>query len=483
MAQPDKYRKLLHRTIVSQVVIVVIFLVSRAGYNALSAQKPQVATREIQARVLNVDTFQLAPVTFREILTAYGTARPDRQVVVAAQVSGEIVEVHPQLDVGQKVSAATSIISSEAATRQQPGDALVQIDERDYANRVRQAQNRINEASREIEQLKQQELNARRLLKKSQDDLVAFDNEYQRARKALEAKVGAEAAVTRTLVDLQRQNDAVVQLENQVSLFPHQIAASNERLSTSETELQRATDDLKRTRVAPPFDGVLSEVMAEQGQFVRAGEPLFRITDPRRIEVPVSIGLDDWHQISESLESGHSPVVRLAASEDSTAEWTGSIVRVAPEADPGSRTIEAFVEVQNQDQPSDLLPGTFVHARITGSANSDAIVIPRESVYDNHVFVVDADQRIRRVAVEQGRKLKSLVVIVNGLEGGEQLATTNLNILDDGLEVDVQETTTLDTELANQAWPLIDVVETHSAARPDAESPAALRDTNESLAP
>ena len=190
MAEPDKYRTLLHRTITSQVVIVVIYLASHLGYKALSAQKPEVATKAAEARVLNVDTFQVVPVTFHEVLTAYGTARPDRQVVVAAQVSGEIVEVHPQLEVGQAVSAASSIISSETATRRQPGDTLVQIDERDYANQVRQTQNRIDEASREIEQLKQQELNAKRLLTKSRVDLVAFDDDYKRTRRALDAKVG-----------------------------------------------------------------------------------------------------------------------------------------------------------------------------------------------------------------------------------------------------------------------------------------------------
>jgi len=450
MADPDKYRRLLHRTILSQVVIVVIFLVSLAGYNALSAQKPQVATKDIAPTVLNVDTFQVAPVTFREILTAYGTARPDRQVVVAAQVSGEIVEVHPQLEVGQIVSAARSIISAETATRRDPGDVLVQIDERDYANRVRQTQNRINEASREIEQLQQQEQNAKRLLKKSREDLVAFEDEYQRAR---------------------------------VSLFPHQVAAAKERLSTSEAELERATDDLKRTRVVAPFDGILSEVMAEQGQFVRMGEPLFRITDPSRIEIPVSIGLDDWHQISSSLESGHSPVVSLAASEVLEADWTGAIVRVAPEADPVSRTIEAYVEVQNQEQSSALLPGTFVHARITGSTNENTIVIPRESIFDGHVFVVDTEQQVHQVPVTQGRKLKSLVVVTRGLTGGEQIATTNLNILEDGLHVDVQETATLETELADQVWPLIDIAKSQSIADDVVESPATMRDSKESLAP
>jgi len=51
------------------------------------------------------------------------------------------------------------------------------------------------------------------------------------------------------------------------------------------------------------------------------------------------------------------------------------------------------------------------------------------------------------------------------------------------VKVDVQETATLEMELAEQAWPLIDVVEPHSTAESETETPAALRDTNSSLAP
>ena len=42
-----------------------------------------------------------------------------------------------------------------------------------------------------------------------------------------------------------------------------------------------------------PFSGVIADVMVEQGQYVRAGEPLLRLVDPERIEVPVALGMEE----------------------------------------------------------------------------------------------------------------------------------------------------------------------------------------------
>jgi len=448
MSDPDRYRSLLKRILISQAVIALILVGSSFGFMALSAQKPEVEKKELEEPILTVDTFSAKPVSYREVLTAWGTAKPKREVVIAAQVSGEIREVHPQLDVGESVSVASRIVSSERATHLHPGDALLQLDERDYVNRVRQTQNRINETTRDIEQLKQQQVNSRRLLEKAKADVLVFEEEYERYKKILNASAGAASEATRALVDLQRQQDAIVQLENAASLFPHQISAAEERLANSQAELDRAQDDLERTRIVPPFDGILSEVMVEQGQYVRAGEPLFRLTDPQLIEIPVAIGIDDWHEIAGALRAGQAPDVVLATGQSRPAAWKGRIVRVAPEADPESRTIQAFVEVNNEQQKEPLLPGTFVHARITGTEKKMQIVIPRESILAGHVFVVKNDNSVRRQVVREGRRLKSLVVILEGLQGGEQLATTNLNILQPGQQVTVNQTATLTSDLS-----------------------------------
>ncbi len=458
MADENRYRTLLRRTVISQIVIVLILAASGLGFWVLSAQKLGVKSKQIVISPLNIDSFSVAPVSFREIITAYGTALPDREVVVAAQVNGQIVEVHPRLEVGQSVTAPHTVISTNEPTRYAEGDLLVRIDERDYANRVQQSKNRINEATRDIEQLRQQEINSGRLLAKAKSDVVTFQQEYDRYRRAVDLNAGAESELNRALVDLNRQKDSIVQVENQLSLYPLQIAAAQERLSTSRSEHQQAENDLERTAVLPPFDGILSEVLAEFGQFVRAGEPLVRIIDIKRIEIPVAIGLEDWRQIAASLAEGRHPTVRLATGESGPVEWTGVISSVAPEVDPGSRTIQVFVKVLNEHQKHSLLPGTFVHARISGDEILNKVIIPRNAVLNDHVFVIDVGRIVRRQRITQGRRLKSLVVINSGLDGAQQIATTNLTLLQDGKQVAVQETTDLVAELHSLENSVIELI-------------------------
>ena len=458
MAEDNRYRTLLRRTVISQIAVLMILAACGLGFQLLSAQKPGVESRETATPPLNINTFSAAPVSFREIITAYGTALPDREVVVAAQVNGEIVEVHPRLEVGQSVRASRNITSPDEPTRYTSGDLLVRIDERDYASRLQQSRNRINETTRDVEQLRQQQVNAKRMVAKANSDVVAFQQEYERYHRAVKLNAGAETELNRALVDLNRHKDSIVELENQLSLYPHQIAAAQERLSTSQSEYQQAEDDLERTAVLPPFDGILSEVMAELGQFVRAGESLVRLTDVSRVDIPVAIGLEDWRQISKSLETGQQPTVRLATSESAPAEWTGALTRVSPKADPVSRTIQVFVQVLNEQQKHSLLPGTFVHTRILSDETVNSVVIPRTAVFDEHVFVVDAGGTVRRQRISQGRRLKSLVVVDSGLDGSEQIATTNLTLLENGCQVTVQETTDLIGELQSQEISVIELV-------------------------
>jgi len=94
-----------------------------------------------------------------------------------------------------------------------------------------------------------------------------------------------------------------------------------------------------------------------------------------------------------------------------------------------------------------------------GDQNTNQIVIPRAAILNNHVFVIGKDNTIQRLAVTQGRRLRSLVVIKSGLSGSETIAITNLTLMEDGLEVAVQEMTDLADELQAQQYPLLQLVD------------------------
>lgn len=450
----------VRRLIISEILIVILLLLSLAAFKFLSDQKPTVQQREIVASRLNVNVFVSEQVDFQELLTGFGTARADREVIVAAQVSGEIVDIHPQLKIGQSFEAGKVVNPADGPSTVRDADLLLKIDARDLQQKVDQATNSIGEATDEISRLRVQKTNLARQLAKAKSVLLTLQEELERARTAEGRQVGTRSELNRALLEVQRYEDNLIQLENQVASLPLQISSAEKRLSSSRTERQRAQNDLARTDVYPPFDGVLSEVFVERGRFVRAGDQLVKLTDPSVVEIPVSLAFEDYLQLQEILQTGATPRVRVAENETAESRWKGSLVRASPEADSRSRTVEVFVEVKNSVDAAPLLPGTFVYSQIEGRVYTNQMLIPREAVVDGAVYVVDDSHIARRRKVQIGRRFQSLVIVTDGVQEGDRLVLTNLDIVQDGKEVVIQSTSNSAKELAAIRAPLIRLLST-----------------------
>ncbi|MCP4169676.1 MAG: efflux RND transporter periplasmic adaptor subunit [Fuerstiella sp.] len=466
----------LKRLIISENLVLLILGLAGLAYVYLDSQKPAVQEKPTVSPQLNVDVYTVESINFQEVLSGFGTVRADREVILAAQVSGEITEVHPQLEVGYHVAAGKRLTTPAGPSEQRAADQLLKIDPRDYEQRVEQAVNRIAELNTEIDQLNVQKTNVARQVAKGESVLKTLTEEKDRLKAAVERNVGTPSDLNKALLEVQRYADTLIQLESQAASIPHQIIAAKQRLATSKSEKQRAENDLQRADVMPPFDGVLSEVFVEQGQYVQAGEPLVRLTDLSVVEIPVALSFDDFLQLEQEMKNGHRPAVTVAENESVNNQseertWKGYVVRTSPEADPGSRTVQVFVEVRNTDETRPLLPGTFVHARIDGRRYKDeeevddVFLIPRECVVDESVYVVNEKDKVdvaRHQIVRLRQHYRSLVEVTDGVEPGDRLALTNLDILqnrfgrseDQTVEVSVQSSTTI----AEEIKPLVNTV-------------------------
>jgi multidrug efflux pump subunit AcrA (membrane-fusion protein) len=220
-----------------------------------------------------------------------------------------------------------------------------------------------------------------------------------------------------------------------------------------------------------------------------------RLTDPQRVEIPLSLTLSDYLAIAALRSAGRQVRVELAENETVEPRWFSDPLedlRQAPEASERTRTVKIYTEVDNRQQEIALLPGTFVHARIAGPVFSSAIVIPRDALVEGAVFVAvpadiasegtESDQvlqistlnsqpstlnpswfaRVERRPVTAGRTLQSLVLIEDGLAPGEWIVTTNLDVIFDGarLKIDTGEgQRRLADELADLRTPQVRVVD------------------------
>ena len=118
------------------------------------------------------------------------------------------------------------------------------------------------------------------------------------------------------------------------------------------------------------------------------------------------------------------------------------------------------MQVDNSQQVSPLLPGTFVQARIEGPVLKQVKVVPRDTVLDGKAFV-EKDGVIEERTVKIARTLHSFAIIESGLEAGDRLVLTNLDVVFNGAKVRSTVTRNLAEELGKQRSRSARIIETN----------------------
>lgn len=447
MAETRSLLTPVQKLLLTEILVVVILLLSLFVYVVLFQSRPEATQTEIAVASLNVDVFKVERADFQELIYGFGTVQADREVIVSAQVSGEVIEIGPRLDVGRQVRTPQLVTSGAEGTVDEAGDLLVQVNPEDFLQRQRQALSRIEEARNELQRLDVVLESTKKQLAQSQDVLKTLTAEYDRNQAAVARGALSKSELSRSLLEVQRYQESILQFQNQLDAMPAQRRAAEQRLANSQAEAEQVANDLKRTKVFPPFDGVVSDVSVELGQFVRSGEPLFRLTDLGSVEIPVALPLDEFLRLQELQEGGVKPIVRLRASDETGTAWMGDLVRVAPEADSSSRTVKVFIEVINASDAAPLLPGTFVTAAIDGPIVKDSLLVPREAIVTNGVYLVTEEGTAIRRSVKILKTVQSMA-LVKGVNAGDRVVVTNLDLLTDGRAVNVQQELTLKGEVA-----------------------------------
>ncbi|MBS0205215.1 MAG: efflux RND transporter periplasmic adaptor subunit [Planctomycetes bacterium] len=454
-SSPDA-RQILKSIVLSAFALSIGYGIT---YGLTLLRKPPVL-REPVERVYNVEVFAVESLDLREIVRAFGTSQADREVVLSAQVAGEVTEIHPHLKVGQAIRAK-NVSSDESVTF--PGDLLVHIDPTTYEARMEQGRAQLAEDRAELKRIQQEEANLERLHKTIAADFEDSKREYEKSQLLRKQGINTDSDLRRAQMDLRQHEKGMDQNRNDLDLLPVRRELIQRRIESHEANLKVAEIELARTSVRSPFDGIVSAVQVEVGQYVRVGEPLATITEQRIVEVPLSVTLDDYAKLLPDVLERRYPPVELAENEGAAARWHGRVMRVSPKADEQTRTAMVFVHIDNTEQQSPLLPGTFVQARIDGPILKRAVLVPRDAVLEEMAFV-ERDGVIQQRRVRIARTLHNLALIESGLEPGELIALTNLDVLFDGARVRPSQIRTLEEELGRQRSPSARLIRPTSAA-------------------
>jgi len=408
------------RKLIVSVVVIVAFVGASTGVAIwLIRTAPAPAESDVSRPPLLVKGLRIEPQTVVEPISGFGTARPLRQARLSAQVSGEVVAVADDLHVGMVV---------------EEGQVLVQIDPREYRQRLDSAQSDLAAVKAQLAQMAVEERNLERLIETARRELTSVEWEHRQVESLYEQGAAPKREYEQSRLAVERMRRTLQSLENQLALLPTRRSELEATVQNRTADIEIATLQLARCTIRAPFAGLVEDKSIEVGERVQPGTPLLSVLDPDIVEVPVKVPVSLLPFVKTGREC------RLFTSGSDEAGWTGTVKRIAPAADSQTRTTDVFVRIDNRVQERVLRPGVFVLARIDGPTWADVFVVPRGSVQEGRVFVyrdgraAARNVRVTRWLQEQG--------IVAGLERGDVVITSNLDALYDGapvrLEVEMQ---------------------------------------------
>ncbi len=352
--------------------------------------------------------------TLVESVSAPGTVEPKRKVDVSAEVSARILEL--PLREGSQVKK---------------GDVLVKLDGRDLTAALTSAEARRDGENFRLESERSRILGTQENLANSKLQLARQQNLFVTGDVSKQA---LDDAQTKTK-----------DLESQLHAAEQTLSQLQKNIESSQAQIEQAREQLRKTVIVSPIDGVVTVLTAEVGELVmvgtmnNAGTRIMTVADLGEMRLNARVSETDIARIAV----GVTAEVFINAYKDQP--FAGKVEEVAL-----ARTLEKDGTSTFKVMVSLDLKGKVIPSGLTGNvdlnvASTDGIVIPSQAIIDRKVEelpkAVAADSLVQKTKlttpivlvvkdgivslrpVVSGASNMSDTIVVQGLKEGETVVT------------------------------------------------------------
>lgn len=206
------------------------------------------------------------------------------------------------------------------------------------------------------------------------------------------------------------------------------------QVAAAKTAFAGASEAANRTVLRAPFDGWVSERLAEAGESVKGEDPVFTVVDPRTLELKGQVGAVD----AARVRVGQTVIFNVDALPGQALK--GSVSRIDPVANALTRQVGVYVHLPNRD--GTIVAGQYAHGHIRTGAAVKTVVVPitavRTSTKTPFVLILEGDV-VRHRAVEPGTRDEDAgtIAILTGLKAGERVIVTAGVDIADGTKVSI----------------------------------------------
>lgn len=240
-------------------VLIVLFIIGKATGLVGKPQKTQVATEKAATRDIN------------EVVSASGKIKPEVEVKISSEVSGEIVEL--------PIKEGDIVKKGQLLCRVRP-DILKSGYERAVAS--------YNSQKASVG-------NANQMLAQAQANYANSEAKYKRTKQLFDDKV-----VTAAEYDAARAEYTAAKAN--IEGLKQSVVGSQYGLAQSQASVKEAQDNLAKTTIYSPVDGVVSKLSVEKGERVvgtaqMTGTDIMTISDLSKMDVNVDVNENDINRV------------------------------------------------------------------------------------------------------------------------------------------------------------------------------------------
>lgn len=238
-----------------------------------------------------------------------------------------------------------------------------------------------------------------------------------------------------------------IALENSKAAVDTARAAVNAAMAAADT----TRIGLRDSALVSPIGGIVAKRHVVPGEKLAMEQQVLTIVDLARLELAGAVGT---HEVSR-LAPGMPVKVEV---EGVSQPVDGRIARIAPAAEPGTRSIGVTIELPN---PKEVLrAGQYAVARVELADDTDRLTLPLAAVGNtsgqDHVWLIEGGQLARR-AVKLGRRdeREGRVEVIDGVPATAQVLAARFDNLREGAKATVVATRAPAVASAAASTPLV----------------------------
>ena len=383
---------------------------------------------------------------------------PAQRAPISQVISAEAV-VYPleQATVAPKISSTIKKFYVQRGARVKKGQLLAELENKDLSAAAESTKGDFEQA--DANYVTTVDASLPQQIQKAQLDAVAAKSNFEAQQKVYESRkeLFQQGAIPRK--DLDSAEVAFLQARSQNEQAQKQLAdlqrvGKEQTLksvqgsrASAEGRMRGAEALLSYSRITSPIDGVVTDRPLFEGDLATANQPLLTVMNTSRLIAKAHIAQSE----AAVLKVGNPAELKIPALEGPVK---GRVSLVSPALDPGSTTIEVWVEASKPDPA--LKPGMTVQLSMTAKTVKDALVVPTPAIYKNpegtdYVLLVGSDGHARLKTVQVGVRNAEFTQIVSGVAAGDPVISSGGYGLPDNTQVKIETPAPVEKDSDNKS--------------------------------